>query len=413
MKNSKELKKLIFLFTIYTKLFDNGNFHYLIIPIKKIKKINQIYKKNFKIADTLTNLIKEFDDNLLNLHECEAAYLTIQKQFELKKALQPAILTECYVAKTIADIFELKTFVSSNGEDLHVPSKIGKILFRSVNIDNADYRYIYYNDKKQNMCLYQCGSSNTIDIIFADENATLRIEIKEEKSKLEEVDLLYDDEGMLIYPKDFIKSNSSYVPLIKEFNRTTSIFDKLGHNFNLKSFISTHRHDIATSILKGIMEKKHIDLYVLIQKNIIYPCLPEDLFKNVSIEKSEIRTSGRNGIKVFTKEYLNKILCDNNNKAVIDNDEISVIYNQTSLTKGRNKNEITRYKLNNSFYVKTGDYKLEEIQGEKRLVFKRDKIWQLKPTISLHLDIFVNSNILKNRVDELRKLIEKYKTSKK
>lgn len=263
------------------------------------------------------------------------------------------------------------------------------------------------------MCLYQCGSSNTIDIIFADENATLRIEIKEEKSKLEEVDLLYDDEGMLIYPKDFIKSNSSYVPLIKEFNRTTSIFDKLGHNFNLKSFISTHRHDIATSILKGIMEKKHIDLYVLIQKNIIYPCLPEDLFKNVSIEKSEIRTSGRNGIKVFTKEYLNKILCDNNNKAIIDNDEISVIYNQTSLTKGRNKNEITRYKLNNSFYVKTGDYKLEEIQGEKRLVFKRDKIWQLKPTISLHLDIFVNSNILKNRVDELRKLIEKYKTSKK
>ncbi len=382
---------------MYKKLYNNGQFTKLIITSKEIKTLNTYYKNNFNKYEKYENFYDSLGElkDILNLSK--AAVLEFKKQFENKKGLQPAVITECYIAQTIANMLNLGNFVDIDEKEDNMPSSLAMTLLRSRgDSDKALPRYIYHNDKND-VILVQYGDSSSVDAIFVKSKTKARIEFKEQKSKLTEPDIhgLYSEDGKLIIDDHFKERYSEYIPMIDIFNDKTSVFDSIGHNFNLSEFIS---NDILQTMVEKVFTTKNINLYILQQGNKIYPVLSGDLLKNIDTSGSEIRTAGRNSKKFFTRVYAYNTI--SNLGGIISADEFKVpcckIGNTENGKKfgtvGRNTNKITRYKINNLLFVRAKDAKIKD----DFLVFPVDKLMQLIPTISVHLNVKIDEEVLKS-----------------
>lgn len=380
---SKELK------FIYGKIYNGGKYTKLISKINIIKDINHYYRDNFESYNDFNQFYNSMGTLKVELDKSPAAVLEFSKQFHKRLALQPGILTECFISQTIAAALDLDNFIDVENT-LDIPMKLanqwGQV--QSV-VGLANPRYIYYNDKQDTVIL-QYGDSSSIDVIFVKNKRGVRIEFKEEKSRLSEPDIsgLYDESGKLTPDTKFIEKYTRYLPLIELFNQETDAFSYIGHNYNLQNHLNA-------SIIKRITDEEFhmniIEMFIFQHKNYIYPVDPKDLFSLISFKGSEIRLSGRNSRPVFTPNYVNKVIF--NLGGNIMDGEVSIPSSSLKVTIGRNRSTPSRYNINSYLFMRFEDVTvINDIA-----IFKYRNIKQKKPSISLHLDVIPNDDVLKNR----------------
>ena len=348
----------------------------LIVPVKTIKKLNAIYKNFFCSANDFDDLNSKFDEFRKELNLSPAALCELKKQFEKNMALQPSVLTECFIAQTLANSWQLDKFEDLDA-DGSLPSKISNILFGIKNKrDGASFRYIYFNDKVD-CVLVQCGDSSTIDAVFIKEKIGIRIEFKEELAKMNEVDIpSYDDNGKLLVGNDFTAKYPYYAPFVEVFNRKTNVFDMMGHNFKLVDYLDEKN---SRRIVESVVDAKFIDVYILLKGNTLIPVLGKDLHSRVGFSGSEIRTAGKNPKKLWSIAFAKNEIARLGGKIV--SGTVFLPLNEKMYVTGRGMDVVTRYKINPLIFVRIEHTKLEN----GIISFAFEKIEQLKPTVSLHL----------------------------
>lgn len=228
--------------------------------------------------------------------------------------------------------------------------------------------------KNNNIEFYYLGNPNQNDVRIIYNGKIYEGEIKEPKSKLLEIDLIYDENGKLL-PRS--NTPNEYFSYIDSFNKETSIFKELGHNYSLKNIgINMVYKDFCSKKVDFILSYDQNNTIIFFNNNF------QDINRHMTFEGSEIRTSGRNGIKVFTPKYFNKILSD----ILIQEDNKNILLDKSKLTPivGRGRTDITRYKLNKSFFFKTANILKET---DSTIYIKKTSIKQLEPTIAVHLNI--------------------------
>ncbi len=348
----------------------------LIVPVKTIKKLNAIYKNFFQSARNFDELNFHFREFKNELYLSPAAFCELKKQFEKKMALQPSILTECFIAQTLANFWGLDKFEDLDAKGF-IPSEISNILFGIKNKrDGASFRYIYFNDKAD-FVLVQCGDSSTIDAVFIKEKIGIRIEFKEELAKINEVDIpSYGDDGKLVVSDDFKTKYPYYAPFVEIFNQKTNVFEMIGHNFNLVDYLDEEN---SKKIIESIVDAKFINAYVLLKGNTLIPVLGRNLHSSVGFSGSEIRTAGKNAKKLWSVDFAKNEISRLGGK--IADGKVFLPLNEKMYVTGRGMDIVTRYKINPLIFVR-----IEYTQVEGGIIsFDFEKIEQLKPTISLHL----------------------------
>ena len=228
--------------------------------------------------------------------------------------------------------------------------------------------------ENENMKFYYLGNPNQNDIKIIYNGIPYYGEIKEPLAKLEEKDLYYNEDGKL-----YFKSNTDkelYLPYIDFFNNTTDLFSNLGHNFKFEA------NDL---LAYNIFSNKNVNFILSYDSNnniICFNNTVENICRYIKFEGSEIRSTGRNMKNVFTPKYFNTILSN----SLISQEGNIVFLDANKLTpvKGRGKNDITRYKLNECFA-----FKVEKIltNNNNIIKIKLNNIKQISPTISIHLQI--------------------------
>lgn len=348
----------------------------LIVPVKTIKKMNAIYKSVFHSAKNFEELNSCFHEFENQLKLSPAAFCELKKQFEKQMALQPSILTECFIAQTLANFWGLDKFEDLDAKGV-LPSEISNILFGIKNKrDGASFRYIYFNDKAD-FVLVQCGDSSTIDAVFIKEKIGIRIEFKEELAKINEVDIpSYGDDGKFIVGGDFKTKYPYYAPFVEIFNQQTNVFEMIGHNFKLADYLDEEN---SKRIIESIVDAKFINAYVLLKGNTLVPVLGRNLHSSVGFSGSEIRTAGKNAKKLWSVDFAKNEILRLGGK--IADGKVFLPLNEKMYVTGPGMDIVTRYKINPLIFVR-----IEYTQVEGGIIsFDFEKIEQLKPTISLHL----------------------------
>lgn len=366
--------------TFYTELFNHGSYTDLIINYDDIKSLDKLYKENFLKFVNFSDFEIAYPTQFELFKRSKSAYKEIQKQHNASKGLQPCILTECFIAQTIANKFGLDQFIDLDDSASTVPSGLTGAIFAAKGYtDGSKFRYCYYNSHFDTI-LFQCGACGTVDIVFTKFNINIRIEVKEQVAKLEECDItgLYGEDGKLIISEEFKQKRTKYVPYVDLFNQLTDVFSMEGHNFKITDYLNKTS---SKAIIDAVLGTKVIDVFVLVVDNKIIPVLSDHLTDFVSFEGSEIRTAGRNYGKVFTPEFV-KTKIYSLGGAIDANNIVTMPYNPDFRIKGRGTNQYNRYGLGSLIFVKLEDATVvgDEIQ------FHFSKILQKKPTISIHLN---------------------------
>lgn len=379
----------------FNQTFNSGNLIDLIVPFERIKKLDELYKVQHNSFSSFEDFENSFPQEFADYKKSKSAYKEIQKQFNNGMGLQPCILTECFVAQTLANHLHLNEYIDLDDVNTMVPSQLTGAIFAAQGYnDGSKFRYCYYNNHYDAL-VFQCGASGTVDIVFTKFNLSIRIEIKEQVSKLEECDItgLYDENGHLKLSTEFKQKRAKYVPFIHLFNALTNVFEMEGHNFNFSSYLEDEK---AKSIIADALDIKVVDLFVLVVGNKLVPILSKNLFDFVTFEGSEIRTAGRNYGKVFTPEFAKSKIV-NLGGSVDGNGIVSLPYNPENRVKGRNLDEYRRYSIGSLLFVKLED--TEVVNDVIRFPFS--KICQKKPSISIHLNAKINHSSLLNQYFEL------------
>lgn len=371
---------------LFNRIYNNGKLTNLIVTRSTVNKLNNFYKMNFEDSANYESFLVDLGSLKDQLLKSKSAAAEYEKQYTRSMALQPAILSECFVAQTLADMFELDEFLDADEKEENIPSQLLLALIRARGgeLEAAIPRYIYYSNTK-NIVLLQYGDSSSIDAVFVKDGYRVRLELKEEKAKLGEYDLNYNEEGTLIPTQNIIENHKEYISFIDRFNEVTNVFSHMGSNFKIGSYLTD---ELLESIVAAVFDLKKIDLYILQKGRKIF-CVPSrDLISSVDVSGSEIRMTGKNKYKVFTPNKLNELL--NNLGATISDGIVSVPYDQNNNTIGRGRSVITRYKLNSLFLV---EYK-NIIINDGIVSFRYNDIRQIKCTISVHLYSTINHDSL-------------------
>lgn len=397
MRNLVEMNKNDAINEILTKIY-NYNAK-LIIPENDVGYINEYYKNNFEKALSYDDLCKDekFSNIINKLH---SAQYEIKKQLQVRKALQPGIISECNFSETLAKILKLNKVIDlDNAKYNDVPKEFGEYV-QSTNQTFSGARYLFYNPKDKGVFIFQYGNPALGDAEIVFEGVKIRLEYKERSAKLGEYDIMYHDDGKLI-PSEKIKNELNVlVLLIDSFNENTDIFSEIGHNYN------SFDKDACIVAANAYIESKNIDLIissvdgelVAIDRKCFGYTLGNGEYA-VSLKGSEIRTSGKNNKKVWTKEHFNSVL-ERLNVRQIGDSKVFIENNDSLIefAKARGKAKISRLKINNIYYLDIENIK----EKDDGFVFDINDVKQLVPTISMHMYIEANKNELK------KILIEKY-----
>lgn len=379
MRTKKDTIK--YLFNI---VYNHGRLVDLIIPFSRIKELDDAYKRNYNKFATFEDFENNLFQTIKDIKKSKSAYSEIKKQFSLKLALQPSVLTECFVAQTLANHLNLDKYIDFD-TTTQVPTQLlGATFSRKGSGDGYDFRYCYYDDNFDTL-LFQCGASGTVDIVFTKYKISIRVEIKEQVSKLEECDItgLYDEQGKLHIDNKFIVKRTKYIPFVNLFNNLTNIFDTEGHNFSFSRYLNNER---AREIVSDSLGIKNVDLFILVIGNTLVPTLSNYLFDFVTFEGSEIRPAGRNYKKyIFTPNFA-KLKLEALGGVIESKNIVKMPYNSSNLIKGRNQDTYNRYGIGSLLFVKLDFCKIE---GDL-IKFDFYQIYQKIPSISIHLNAFIN-----------------------
>lgn len=343
-----------------------------------------------KLWDKIKNKsFNEIDFETLG-QKCPALAHRIQRSKDNGDNIQSAVFSECVYAQTLAKMFNLNLFINIENNDNELLDFLPENIKELLKSYYLVARYIYSNDYKSRM-LIQAGSCSGIDsaLITVIDLNIYTIEFKEQFAKASEIDLpKYNERGTFSEQdlKIFKEKNKQYEKMIDE-KKDLNILENLGHNINnfseqsVKIAVESNYIDHAS--------KKYVDVICSEDYNnclIMYPANQINQWADII---GEIRTAGRNHYKVWTSKLLDNVL--NDKKAVIKDDNIIElnISNLKASTPRGGKNEISRYKINEIFFVKVKE--LLEIE-DNFIRFRKIDIRQLVPTITAKIKLKKTSN---------------------
>lgn len=298
-----------------------------ILTDKEIKDIEKFYKENYKESKTFDDFLSINPDITKKVKKVKGVYAEIERQFNAKKALQPGTLVECVLAQTIANMYNLTTFVDSFHSYIReLPANVLPYLRTEEN--TLLCRYIYYDPNNYKNFLIQYGNPTSYDADLFLDNKVVKVEFKDRIARAGERDIKrYDENGKLLIDNKFIEENPDYIPLIEKFNEETDIFSRYDSNCKKVNF-DDFDIDTKKELLKNYFTTLGIDTLVTLDKNnqliaITIDCIDEE--KNINIistDGSEIRPAGKNPGKVFTPIFLKNSITNMNGK--IENNIASI-----------------------------------------------------------------------------------------
>lgn len=372
-----------------------------ILTDKEIKDIEKFYKENYKESKTFDDFLSINPDITKKVKKVKGVYAEIERQFNAKKALQPGTLVECVLAQTIANMYNLTTFVDSFHSYIReLPANVLPYLRAEEN--TLLCRYIYYDPNNYKNFLIQYGNPTSYDADLFLDNKVVKVEFKDRIARAGERDIKrYDENGKLLIDNKFIEENPDYIPLIEKFNEETDIFSRYDSNCKKVNF-DDFDIDTKKELLKNYFTTLGIDTLVTLDKNnqliaITIDCIDEE--KNINIistDGSEIRPAGKNPGKVFTPIFLKNSITNMNGK--IENNIASIPKEKMGDRIGRGTGgKVTGKKINNLLFVT-----IENVsEDDDRCIFSLENVMQLKPTIAVHIKIIATKEELKRHYQDI------------
>lgn len=368
---------------------------------KEIKYVEGYYKKNYLNFDIFSTFVQsdlKFEEILTKVKNT-AIYNIIEKQFNDKEALQPGMLTESVIVKTLAKLLNLRSFrdLSSCGFD-SIPIVCASVV-RSKAETLSAARYIYFNSQDEDIFIFQYGNPKCNDASIVIKLHEIVIEIKDMPALLGDKDLIYDENGKIIITEN-IREIPIYTEIIEDFNSKTNIIEQVGSNYPL--FPIGEDIEKRNSFFNDFFKLSETDIFITMKKDELIAIKKEDInyiFDNgdplISTKGSEIRTTGKNHLPVFTHSYLETVLNEYDVNVIDDICYISKNNNKVQgYKKARGKEIISRFGLNNSFYVEVENVN----ENENFYMFLLKDIQQNKSGISIHIDIKKSKKFIKQNL---------------
>lgn len=357
---------------------------FTVLSNQEIKEIETLYNTNYDKYSDISQFYSLDKTIAKNIKKVKSVRAEVERQFTAKKRLQSGTLCECVMAETIANIYNLDCF--ADVFHTYIRDLPANILYRLRDDDNRILcRYIYYNKNDMNTFLIQYGNPTRYDADLYIDNKIVKIEFKDKIARAGEKETEYDDEGKLIYTEKFADENPDYIPLIERFNEGNNIVDLLG-NYQIDNDAD------KKALLKAYFKNLGFETLVSLDENSQLVAITEDCIEVsngkefLSLDGSEIRRSGKNSYGVFTPNLLLKSILEADGK--IENNIVTIPSNR--MTDRINNSKITGKKINHLFYVKADN--VTDKNGN--YVFSIDNVKQLKPTLSVHMQIISNRNEL-------------------
>lgn len=351
-----------------------------IIPLTKQQK--EIMQEFYSIARTKV-IFSKYDrgvlwkqakkrSNSLDLQylkaRCPALEHQIRKSIESGNNIQPAVFSECAYAQTFANMLKLDLFVNCTDEPDFIPQEVTSL----IHSYNLVPRYVYSTKDKRRM-LIQAGSCEGIDsaLITVIDLVIYTIEFKEPGAKVSEPDLpKYGEDGKLKITKKFLNDYPQFESMLNE-QKNLNIFDNIGHNIN----------SFSTESIKKAVQYNYSNKYahVICTEDVdgYFVMMPVNQVQLWAELEGEIRTAGRNYLKVWTPRALHRLMSQYNPS--IDGTKVKIEKNKLETRKQRGGDgKISGYKITSLFFV----YAKDCADDGKYITFDLMKVRQLKPTIA-------------------------------
>lgn len=374
-----------FLSTIYS------NNSKLVLTDEEIKKIEKFYKNNHKVDEEYKDYLSKNYEKIGCIEKIRSGNYELEKQYNRKKSLQRSILSECNYIETLARIFKLNKCIDFDRSPLNsIPLECRNFL-NSGQQTYSSARYLFYSTKNPEIFIFQYGNPAEGDAEIIINNNKIKLEFKKREAKAGESDLYYDEYGKLILPVDFEEKTPELVKFVEQFNNETNLISEIGHNY-------TDRFDEQELIDAALcyFSKNKIDIYISATKENELIALRPDILnvrlndgrRIVSTRGSEIRTTGRNPKKLVLDRLFDKIM-NEFDAEYVDEDNIKVkINSKIEIRNSSGSSEPGRVKFNKFFFVKYEKAILEN----NYVIFNRKEVYQLNPTISVHINLEVSKD---------------------
>lgn len=336
---------------------------YSILPTKVV------FSKSKRKA--VWNLIKNRRFEEINLSEirtvCPSLADRADKSFKRETLVQSAVFSECAYSQTLANMLNLSVFINCSEAKYVLPENINELL----NINNLHPRYIYTNTECSRL-LVQAGGCNGVDCALIDvaQSQIYTIEFKESYAKTSEVDLpKYAENGVMTVTDAFLKKYPQFGRMLNE-HTGLNFFENIGHN------ICDFSYESVAEAVENNYSEKHADVICTEDSDGNLVMLPANHITHWAEVKGEIRTAGRNSLKVWSHGRLNDFLAEKG--AVIRDGTVTLNSQELASRISRGGVCATAYKINPLFFVRNQDCTVTD----KTISFKLNRVRQLKPTVT-------------------------------
>lgn len=281
--------------------------------------------------------------------------------------MQSAVFSECAYSQTLANMLNLSVFINCSETKYVLPENINKLL----NVNNLHPRYIYTNAEHSRL-LVQAGGCNGVDCALIDvaQSQIYTIEFKESYAKTSEVDLpKYTENGAMTVTDAFLKKYPQFKRMLNE-HTGLNFFENMGHN------ICDFSYESVAEAVENNYSEKHADVICTEDSDGNLVMLPANHITHWAEVKGEIRTAGRNSLKVWSHGRLNDFLAEKG--AVIRDGTVTLNSQELASRISRGGVCATAYKINPLFFVRNQDCTVTD----KTISFKLNRVRQLKPTVT-------------------------------
>lgn len=348
----------------------------LINTAEEIKYLNEYYKNNY-------NQYSDFDDFILPIQQLiqnnSLLKYELYKQFLAKRGLQGGILTEINIFKTILTILNITDITIDNNRYIAENNEWSVILQGNLAHGNAN--------KSHDLIIY--------DKLY---NKKYNGEIKEPLARASDGDVRYNEQGQIYKTTRQSIDLECIKDFINYYNTNITVFSHKGHNYQIKP------KDCQNLFLNYF---NNIDLLFTYVENklIVIPNDTNLLLKVFSLQGSEIRgCNGKNPVTIFTPIYFKKTIqpfvieeTDTTYTLKYSNNE-----NEIHLVKGRGRIDATRFSIPYGFMFKVADCINQTLDT---VTIAKNKIKQLSPNISVHINLLSSYQEIKTLVLERGNII--------
>lgn len=326
----------------------------LIYTAKEIESLNE-YFKQYSQKYNRDKFLKGVEQIITRAPAMFNGYMN---SYDSGKNLQPGYLTEINVCATLAAMLNL-SYQNDYSE--------------------SNVRHCYSNG---HIHLKEYGGCNMADVQLIGKNGTIiTLEVKEPKSLGGDFTMGITEEGKLIPRLKAGRVFPEAAQLItNNFNSDDSIFNHIGHNIPLED------NEYLHSIARDYICSKNIDYiatYSQDNNNLIFFPVSE-LDKHVSYKNSEIRTAGKNHVKVYTPKLFHNIM--DSIGCIIDGNVVKIPKAATEYRIERNsEKKISGIKIHPLFFFFMEDILFEDNEYYHANIHKARQVNQ---GLGVHFNLF-------------------------